>query len=71
MSTGFAPRNRIRAYSRWPEDRAERIAAAKTEISAATFFQRIGIRPPKDILKRSNAAASVLDAANVPIWQWE
>lgn len=66
-----SPRNRIRAYTRWPNDRAERIDAAKTEVAAALFFQRLGVVVPKDIMERANRACDVLCDLNVPVGQWE
>ena len=64
-------KNRVRAYSRWPLDPAERIEAAKVEISAAMFFHRAGVEMPEDIVRRSNGAFDVLEREQVPMVQWE
>ena len=63
--------NRIRAYTRWPCNRAARIEAAKVDISAGCFFGRVGMEIPRDILERSNRAADLLCDEGVPSSQWE
>lgn len=67
----YTPRNRIRAYTRWPNDRAARIEAAKTDVAAAMFFQRLGIVLPRDIMERANRACDLLCDEGVGASQWE
>lgn len=64
-------RNRIRSYTRWPNDRALRIELAKTDIAAALFFARCPMAIPTDIMVRGNKAFDLLESEQVPMAKWE
>lgn len=63
--------HRFRAYSRWPADQQQRIAAAKSEFSLLRFFHLAGAPIPDDVMRHANSAADRLQADQVPAVEWE
>jgi hypothetical protein len=67
-----APTNRIRSFTRWPEDRKQRIEAAKVELGVVEFFDRLAVMQgltgtdervgaiPEIYLRRGNIAHDIL-----------
>lgn len=79
----MTPRNRIRSFTRWPEDREARIESAKVEIGVAAFWNSIGrmdgLLPgdellgaiPEPFLRRAQRAFDVLCDDGVPVELWD
>lgn len=79
----MAVANRIRSFTRWPEDRAARIEAAKVEIGAMNFWvtlaQMDGYEDaeacagsvPEPFMRRANRAFDLLCDEGVPAVEWE
>lgn len=71
------PRNRIRSFTRWPQEREARIEAAKVELGVVEFFDRLAIMEgltgldersgaiPDIYLRRGNIAHDILCDLNV------